>query len=221
MVILNFSTTIDDFIAQSNSLISIYVNDKLAAYLSNGKKEYSGQILLADKKTCIVVKRAYLKPTNNESRNLLQKILSTMASLFVLSGTAGEPFSCLYESEERIEIEPTADSAKVSVFVYHTEDRQWPLVRVTAEKCTVESASTVRLSVEELDDAYAERKRLALIPLKLSLVLLCIGLFLLIAFGNITTLVFLFAIACLVAGCTTYSLRALKKQYLRMREQLL
>lgn len=214
-MVLDFKASINEYIANTESVVSILLNGDQAATLSGENRTFSGKLQLPDGKNQIVVRRMYAR--NSVAGVWWLRPFVTLLGLFLYDG---EPFSCLYEMEERIELDLCGENPTLEVRALQREDDLWPLFLITGDGCKWTSSRKITMSEEELKDTYVEWKRRLLMPLWLPFVLGILGVLGVLLKWNSTTVVFLLVLAAIFGVISLISLLMLRKQYQQLRRQI-
>jgi len=218
MVKLFLNVTIDEFIANTDSIIEIYLNNHFIGCLGSNIRNINRSVVIASNDSTIVIKRKYMKPEFSKKARLIKITLSSVISLALMAGSIIKPFECPYECEETIKISTEEDLLRINVACFQHEGDQCPNFHIDSQNCFLHIEKNMFISREELKDIYSERKRLIYVLFLTFTVLLAFVLFLSAMHNNLTTIVFLLVIFALVLLCTIYSLKNLKKEYLKIRQ---
>lgn len=214
-MMLDFKASINEYIANTESVVSFFVNGEPIAALSGENRTFSGKLQLPDGKNQVVVRRMY-------ARNSAVGVwwLRPFLALLCLFLYEGEPFSCLYEMEEQIELDVCGENPTLEVCALQREDDLWPLFVITGDGCKWTSSRKITMSEEELKDTYMEWKRRLLMPLCLPLVLGVLGELGVLLKWNSTTVTFLLILAAIFGVISLIALLMLRKQYQQLRRQI-
>lgn len=212
MAHLEFKASINEVIANTESVVTVFVNGEQVTALSGENRTFSGKLQLPGGRNRVIVRRSYARDPDCDVwwRRLL-------VALFGLILYDGEPFSCLYEMEEQIELDLCGENPILEVSALQREDDLWPLFLITGDGCKWTSSRRITMSEEELKDTYTEWKRRLLMPLWLPFVLGVLGILLK---WNSTTVTFLLILAVILGVISLISLLMLRKQYQQLRSQL-
>lgn len=214
MVTLCLNITIDEFIASTDSIIEIYLNNVFIGSLNSNFRNFKYSVTLASDEHHLVIKRKYMRPESLKKSGFIQRVLSSAVSLVLMASSIIEPFDCPYECEEILKISIDGDSPKINIACIQNEDDQCPKFFVDSQSISLQSKKTMFISREELKDIYTERRRLICAFFSLFTIMIAVILFFSFVENNLTTVAFLLVVFSLVLFCTIYSLTNLKKEYL-------
>ena len=218
MAQLDITVSMNEYIANTESEISVLVNGERFVSLSGENRSFSEKLQLPDDKIKIVVRRSYVRSADCDI--WWKRIFSALLGMILLVADDGKPFSCLYEMEEQIELELSVENAALEVRAVQKEDDTWPLFVIRGDGCKWTSSRKITMSKKELEDTYKERKRLLSLPLWIPFALCVLGLLSLLMNGYTTTVVALLAFAAVFGGCSLISILALRKQYQKLLNQI-
>ena len=216
MVMLDLNITIDDFIAETDSVVEVFLNDNLLTRLNGKTRSFSSNISLARDKNHIVIKRKYLKPTVAKKIGLIKSIISSITTLLIMAYSTIEPFECLYECEEIFEVYIVEKLSKMQIHCIQNNGDKCPTFFIESKGCELKSKKALFMSREELKSVYDERKKMIYIILLLYSVILTSILLPSLIHQNSTTVLFVAVIFILILVCSIYSLKNLRKQYLEL-----
>lgn len=213
MVTLFLNATIDEYIANTNSTVEIYLNNCLIGCLDSGAQSIEYCTELASNENSIVVKRKYKKSEPSKERNVIKIVVSSLVSFFLVAGSIIEPFECPYECEETIVFFADDDLVRIDITGVQRENDLHPSFHIDSQNSSLKFKKSIFISKRELRDYYSERKRLVYVSCFSFTAFLAVVLFWSVIFNNLTTTAFLLLILGLVVLCTIYSLRNLNKEY--------
>jgi hypothetical protein len=217
-VVLDFSTSINEYIANTESAVSVLVNGDEVAVLSGENRSFLRKLQLSNGKNQIVVRRYYVR--SPDCAVWWKQIFGALLGLILLAVEDGTPFFCQYETEECIELELPNEEAVLEVRAVQKDNDPWPLFLICGDGCKWTSSRKITMSKKELEDTYKERKRLLSLPLWIPFALCVLGLLSLLMNGYTTTVVALLALAAVFGGCSLISILALRKQYQKLLNQI-
>lgn len=216
-----------DLLADTSSLLEVYINDHLEARLSETNQTYSGVVTIPRDDADIVLVRRYhaanaAAPQGEEGNIFAQIAKKTVAFLsrFLLAYVPNEPFDCVYEAKECFyATELKANSAITFVCGIDASNRR-PRFVSQSDGCHIVSVQKkYQVSQEEIKDNYREQKKyMEMLGFGVSALLLAFLVLSLIA-ENVTTALFLGIIIGLIVCCCLFSLNNLRKEYLRKYSQ--
>ena len=217
-MVLDFKVSINEYIANTESAVSVLVNGDEVAVLSGENRSFLRKLQLSNGKNQIVVRRYYAR--SPDCAVWWKQIFGALLGLILLAVEDGTPFFCQYETEECIELELTNEEAVLEVRAVQKDNDPWPLFLICGDGCKWTSSRKITMSEEELKDTYVEWKRRLLMPLWLPFALGILGLLGVLLKWNSTTVVFLLVIAAIFGVISLISLLMLRKQYQQLRGQI-
>ena len=217
-MVLDFKVSINEYIANTESAVSVLVNGDEVAVLSGENRSFLRKLQLSNGKNQIVVRRYYVR--SPDCAVWWKQIFGALLGLILLAVEDGTPFFCQYETEECIELELTNEEAVLEVRAVQKDNDPWPLFLICGDGCKWTSSRRITMSEEELKDTYVEWKRRLLMPLWLPFALGILGLLGVLLKWNSTTVVFLLVIAAIFGVISLISLLMLRKQYQQLRGQI-
>ena len=217
-MVLDFKVSINEYIANTESAVSVLVNGDEVAVLSGENRSFLRKLQLSNGKNQIVVRRYYAR--SPDCAVWWKQIFGALLGLILLAVEDGTPFFCQYETEECIELELTNEEAVLEVRAVQKDNDPWPLFLICGDGCKWTSSRKITMSEEELKDTYVEWKRRLLMPLWLPFALGILGLLGVLLKWNSTTVVFLLVIAAIFGVISLISLLMLRKQYQQLSGQI-
>lgn len=215
MVTLELDVIIDDFVAGTDSIIELYLNEDLLYCLDCDCRKFKCKVIMDSPKNNIVLKRKYKKERLAKKNDVMRRTTSSLLALLLMANLTIEPFECPYECEETLKICINGESPKMTIFCVQNEDDRCPQFNIDTYHCSFSSHKIMLVSSEELNDWYIERKKLIYMFFSFATFLLMSVFVLALVHNNLTTSVFLTIIESVFLICTIFSLKNLKKEYLR------
>ena len=216
MVILNLDIAIDEFISNTDSVISVYVDDTLIGHLDRNTRNWEKYVDIQGDKIKIVLKRQYKAFDSPRKTGFAKCVVSSIVSFLLLAGSTIEPFECPYECSETIILSLDEAHPRVSIMCRQKDGDLCPRFCFEINQHPVTTSKVLTVSKNELNNYYHEKR-------KQVLAMMCVALSLLVAIfvpamllKSQTTMVFSGILLGLVAVCTWASLKNLKREYLKI-----
>ncbi|KIR01501.1 hypothetical protein P261_00315 [Lachnospiraceae bacterium TWA4] len=213
MVNVNFQIKINEYIAMSESVVEVYLNNLLIISLDGQTRSYSNNFTLPNYKNSLLIKRKYVAEQRVEKVNIFEKFI-TLLFVFLFKSWSTEPFRCLCECEEEFDVIFNENYADMKIDCLQGEDDIYPRFLINCKECIVGSSKRLFVSDEELKDTYNRHKVLTQFLMFLLTFIFLIAMFNFIK--NRDTIAIIVSILLFIAlfALSLYGLRILKKKCL-------
>lgn len=218
MVKLQIDITINETLANTESIVEVLLNNEVIASLDSRQSSYSNLIILPEAQNSLLIRRKYVK-IEEDKRNFFGQTISRFMSMILFFGGCIEWFKCLCECSYEYEVRFCKDYAKMEINCILREEDVYPTIILECNECDWTSCKTLFVSDEELENSYREQKRIFCFSLALMTTLLFFLMIMAIIYTKITTLVFSMGIWLLIISSTFYAWKSFKKQCENFKEK--
>ena len=184
--------------AESSSVVQLYVNDEKLCRLCDENKYYSNNIEIDNNEATVQVKSTYHKgSTTLKTNNPIKKVFSYIVlfivnifSIIVNIFSIAEKLECPYEFKDKIEINVTGNEPYISISLYKPTATEQPQIFIDSKDISFKETKDCYINKTALKEIYNERKKATTVfSVVASLIFLIVGL-VGIFLKNYTTFIF-------------------------------
>lgn len=153
-------------LADTSSLVEMYINGHMQAQLSETAPTYSGTASISGDNANIVLIRRYHAasvPAKDGGGNILVRIVKKTVgflSRLLLAYVPADPFDCVYELEERFFVADIRNDSAITFLCRLDSSGRCPKFASQADNCHIVSAQKEYIiSKEEIKENYREQKK--------------------------------------------------------------
>lgn len=200
--------------AESSSVVQLYVNDEKLCSLCDENKYYSNNIEIDNNEATVQVKSTYHKgSTTLKTNNPIKKVFSYIVLFIVNIFSIAEKLECPYEFKDKIEINVTGNEPYISISLYKPTATEQPQIFIDSKDISFKETKGCYINKTALKEIYNERKKATTVfSVVASLIFLIVGL-VGIFLKNYTTFIFSLIIIMLFVVMYFCSRNSLNKQY--------
>lgn len=210
----NINLKINDVMAESSSVVQLYVNDEKLCSLCDENKYYSNNIEIDNNEATVQVKSTYHKgSTTLKTKNPIKKVFSYIVLFIVNIFSIAEKLEYPYEFKDKIEINVTGNEPYISFSLYKPTATEQPQIFIDSKDISFKETKDCYINKTALKEIYNERKKATTVfSVVASLIFLIVGL-VGVFLKNYTTFIFSLIIIMLFVVMYFCSINSLNKQY--------